>query len=224
LELIRKVAPGAFDGLARYDVGQGRVMGVEVWAARTGYTGEDGLELFVETRQLVTVWNGLLEAGRPLGVAPIGLGARDTLRLEAGLPLGGSDLDATTTPLEAGLEWTISWDKGAFVGREALERQRQAGLRRRLAGFELKAPGIPRHGYPILQEGRPIGQVTSGTVLPQRPSLRPLPHGERERVRGIGMGYVEPDCAAPGTAIAIEIHGRTVAADIVRLPFYRRKQ
>ncbi len=219
--MLGQVSSDRFDQLDRYALRQGRVAGPgppsapavagkPAWVARTGYTGEDGFELFVATPDLKSVWEGLLQAGQSYGIAPIGLGARDTLRLEAGLPLGGSDLDETTTPLEAGLDWTVSWEKGPFIGRQTLEEQKRSGVRRRLAGFELKETGIPRHGYPIFQKNRRIGTVTSGTLLS---------HSRR----GIGLGFVEPSAASPGGEIHIEIHGRRVAACVVKLPFYRRK-
>ena len=151
-----------------------------------------------------------MEAGKHSGIQPIGLGARDTLRLEAGLPLGGSDLDEKTTPLEAGLEWTVVWQKGPFVGRDALERQRREGVTRRLVGFELREPGVARTGYPITRGEDKIGQVTSGTMLPGS--------------RAIGLGYVSPSAAKPGTEIQIEIHGRRVKAEVVKPPFTRRKK
>ena len=151
-----------------------------------------------------------LKAGQPMGIQPAGLGARDTLRLEAGLPLGGSDLDEKTTPLEANLDWTIEWRKGPFMGREALERQKREGVTRRLAGFEMKGPGIPRPGCPIFQDENRMGQVTSGTMLAGN--------------RAIGMGVVSPQAARPGTRILIEIYNRKVEAEIVKLPFYRRKK
>ncbi len=199
---------GTVTQMPRYSLRQAQVAGCQVWVARTGYTGEDGFELFVRLDHLEGVWNTLLEDGKEFGIEPVGLGARDTLRLEAGLPLGGSDLDEKTTPLEAGLEWTVAWEKGPFIGREALERQRRQGVRRRLVGFELQGPGIPRHGYPIFFKEKAVGQVTSGTLL---------------KTRAIGMGFVEPAHQAPGTPIDVEIHGRKVPAQVVSLPFYRRK-
>ncbi len=202
----------------RYSVRAGEIAGREVFFARTGYTGEDGFELFVETEDLVEVWKKVLEAGRSDQIRPIGLGARDTLRLEAGLPLGGSDLDDTTTPLEAGLDWTIGWEKGPFVGRDLLERQKKEGISRRLIGFRLKEPGIPRHGYPIVQGDRPVGQVTSGTFLPAGCS------GPGSEAQGIGLGYVPPALNHPGVSISVKIHGRLVAAEVVKLPFYRREK
>lgn len=210
VEVLRSVSDGSFERLGRYRVGSGAVAGRPAWVARTGYTGEDGFELFLAAQDLETVWNRLLEAGRPFGIRPVGLGARDTLRLEAGLPLGGSDLDEETTPLEAGLEWTVDWEKGPFIGREVLERQRRDGVGRRLAGFVMKGGGVPRHGYSILRQGERVGQVTSGTCLSDG--------------RSIGLGYLVPPCAAPGTEIAVEIHSRQVPAVVVRIPFYRRKR
>lgn len=220
-QTLSRVTEGSLDVMARYRVVAGTVAGRSAWVARTGYTGEDGFELFLKTVDLEPVWEKLLQVGAPLRIQPIGLGARDTLRLEAGLPLGGSDLDERTTPLEAGFDWTIAWEKGPFIGREALERQRQEGIRRRLVGFELRGPGIPRHGCPIFREDRKIGEVTSGTMVP---SPHPLPSGERERVRGIGLGYVEPQWKEPGTEVLIELRGRRVPAEVVKLPFYRRKR
>ena len=208
--LVERLAKEPLAQVPRYSIRAGRVAGCTSLLARTGYTGEDGFELFLSTKDLVTVWEALLEGGRAFGVQPIGLGARDTLRLEAGLPLGGSDLDEATTPLEAGLEWTVCWEKGPFVGRESLERQKREGLRRRLIGFRLEKPGIPRGGCAILCQGRKIGQVTSGTFLPGLGNA-------------IGMGYVEPSLANPGTEIAVEIRGEALEAKVVKLPFYRRK-
>lgn len=209
-EMLRKISDVQPDQLPRYALKQGKVLDHVVWVARTGYTGEDGAELFVTVNEIEAVWLGLLEAGRPFGIEPVGLGARDTLRLEAGLPLGGSDLDEKTTPLEANLDWTVDWAKGPFIGREALERQKKEGIQRKLSGFRLKESGIPRHGHPILHEGQPVGQVTSGTLLPA--------------VGGIGMGYLPPTLAKPSTPIAIEIHGRQIPAEVVGLPFYRKKK
>ncbi len=207
-DILARVSAVPLKSIGRYHLASAQVLGRGLRVARTGYTGEDGCELFVPAEELPAVWEGLLEAGRPLGLQPIGLGARDTLRLEAGLPLGGSDLDEKTTPLEAALDWTVEWRKGPFTGREALERQKREGVTRRLAGFEMRGPGVPRHGYAIFQGEEKIGQVTSGTVLAGG--------------RGIGMGYVPPAAARLGTKISVEIHQRKVDAEVVKLPFYRR--
>ncbi|MBI3333220.1 MAG: glycine cleavage system protein T [Candidatus Omnitrophica bacterium] len=215
--LVEELARGSLGPATRYSVRPGQIGGRPAFFARTGYTGEDGFELFLAAADLEPVWSLLLEAGRPLGIQPVGLGARDTLRLEAGLPLGGTDLDETTTPLEAGMEWTVAWQKGPFIGREALERQRREGLKRRLVGFRLKGPGIPRTGYPIHAGagagagGNRIGQVTSGTFLP-------------DQGQAIGLGLVAPEASAPGSDLSIEIHGRQVPAQVVQLPFYRRQK
>ena len=207
--LVERLAGEPLAQVPRYSVRSGTVAGKPALFARTGYTGEDGFELFVAVEELEFVWNTLLKSSQPDGIRPIGLGARDTLRLEAGLPLGGTDLDEKTTPLEAGLDWTIAWDKGFFIGREVLERQRQQGIARRLVGFRLKGAGIPRTGYPIFWQGRQAGRVTSGTFLPTMN-------------QAIGMGYVPPGAAGPGTAITVQIHGHEVSAEVVKLPFYRR--
>jgi len=185
------------------------IAGVRALVTRTGYTGEDGFEIACPWEAAPTVWAALMEAGRPHGLVPAGLGARDTLRLEAGLMLYGQDIDETTYPLEASLGWTVKFDKGDFIGRETLVRQRQEGVTRRLAGFELTDRAIPRHECAIHAGGQRIGQVTSGTFAP---FLR----------RSIGMGYVPTALATAGTAIEIEVRGRLAPAQVVRLPFYRR--
>ncbi len=178
--------------------------------SRTGYTGEDGFELYAAAADTPRLWRAMLQAGAPHGLLPAGLGARDTLRLEAGYCLYGHELTEETTPLEAGLGWTVKLDKGAdFVGRDALVREKQEGLRRKLVGIELRERGVPRASYPILRDGQRIGELTSGT---HAPTLN----------RPIGMGYVAPEHATPGTDIAIEIRGKPIAAAIVTLPFYRR--
>lgn len=211
VELVDGLAKASLRQVPRYSIHVNTVAGRQAFCARTGYTGEDGFELFLKTEDLEPVWKELLQTGRKFGIQPIGLGARDTLRLEAGLPLGGTDLDERTTPLEAGLEWTVSWEKGPFIGRQALERQRAQGLRRLLVGFKLKGPGIPRHGYPIFYQGAQTGQVTSGTLVPSYGTA-------------IGMGYVDPSASRPGTEVEVEIRNQRCAADIVTLPFYRRKK
>ena len=215
-EILKSVSPLTLASLPRYAVTESTVAGQPCRIARTGYTGEDGCEIFAEVEVLPQIWKALLEKGKPLGLEPAALGARDTLRLEAGLVLGGSDLDEKTTPLEAGLEWTVDWRKGPFTGREPLARQEREGVARKLAGFELKeqGQGVPRPGYAILRGDDKVGAVTSGSVVPAAPG----------GMRAIGMGYVPPALAKPGTPIRIEIHKRWVDAEIVKLPFYRRKK
>lgn len=216
--VLERLCPESPGGLPRYAVREGAVAGRSGWIARTGYTGEDGFELFFLTEDLETVWSALMETGKDSGIRPVGLGARDTLRLEAGLPLGGSDLDERTTPLEAGLEWTVVWQKGPFVGRDALERQRREGVKRRLVGLELREPGVARPGYPIYRGEDKIGQVTSGTAVPVAYAEESAPG----TMRAIGLGYVPPSVAKPGAEVQVEIHQRRVKAEIVKLPFYRR--
>ncbi len=210
VELFSKISSMDFAGVPRYRIVSAIMAERSVWVARTGYTGEDGGELFASSADLPYLWDALLEAGKPMGIQPVGLGARDTLRLEAGLPLGGIDLDEQTTPLEAGLDWTIFWRKGPFMGREALEKQQRNGLHRRLAGFQMDGAGIPRLGYPIYSGEDKVGLVTSGTMLADG--------------RGIGMGYLPPLLGKPGTPVKIGIHQRAVDAHVVQLPFYRRKK
>jgi len=196
--------------LRYYAIAQGTVAGQPALLARTGYTGEDGFEVFVETAAGGAVWDALFRAGREVGLAPVGLGARDTLRLEAGMPLYGNELDRSTNPLEAGLERVVRFDKpGDFVGRGALEKVARDGPARRLVGLVVRGRGIARHGYPVRVDDRLTGAVTSGT---QSPSLG-VP---------IAMAYVAPGDSEPGTMLDVEVREQRVPAEVVRLPFYRR--
>ena len=198
------------DGLRYYAIAEGNVAGVPALVARTGYTGEDGFEVFVEFSAAGTVWDALLEAGKAEGAVPVGLGARDTLRLEAGMPLYGNELGPDTTPEEAGLGRVVHFAKGGdFVGRAALEKAQSDGPRMKLVGLTLKARGIARHGYRIFSGDRQVGTVTSGTLSPTL--------GEP-----IAMAYVTPSEAEPGTILAVEIRDQRVPAEVVPLPFYRR--
>ena len=210
-EARSKVA-GLGDGsvleLAPFHLGPAKVAGVEVVAARTGYTGEDGFELFVAAADAVTVWNALIEAG----VKPIGLGARDTLRLEARLSLYGNDIDASTSPLEAGLGWTVKLAKTEeFVGKTALAAQKEAGLTRKLVGFKLVSRGIARPGCEVIDDaGEVVGKVTSGGPAPT--------------VGGaIGMAYVPLSLATPGTVLKLRQRAKVLDAEVIKGPFYRRE-
>ena len=187
----------------------GEVASVRCIVARTGYTGEDGFELFIPPQSAERMWNTLLEAGAADGLVPVGLGARDTLRLEAGLRLSGQDFDDTTTVLEADLGRFIGKNKKEdFIGRAALEQQKISGLTRKLVGFEMTAPGIARHGYAAVANGKP-GIVTSGT---HTPFLK----------KAIGLAYLPIEATAPGTAFEVDIRARRTPARVVALPFYKR--
>jgi aminomethyltransferase len=187
----------------------GEVANARATISRTGYTGEDGFEIFVPPNMADKVWLALLESGRPADVVPVGLGARDTLRLEASMRLYGNDIDESTTVLEAGLGWTVGWAKDSFIGHEPLRAQKANGVSRKLIGFEMIERGIARHGHPVLRGGKPVGVVTSGT---QTPFLK----------KTIGMAYVPVDLIVPGTEIDIDIRGRVSTARVVTMPFYKR--
>ena len=196
--------------LRYYGIAEGQMAGLDALVARTGYTGEDGFEVFVDMERAVELWDALMTAGAALGLAPIGLGARDTLRLEAGMPLYGNELDAGTTPYEAGLGRVVKLAKpGDFVGRAALERIEASGPTRRLVGLVVRGRGIARHGYPVFADERQTGVVTSGAPSP----TLGVP---------IAMAYVAPADAEPGTMLAVGIRDARVAAEVVPLPFYRR--
>ena len=196
--------------LRNYAIGDGHVAGQPALVARTGYTGEDGFEVFVDVASAGHVWDALMEAGRSAGVVPVGLGARDTLRLEAGMPLYGNELDADTTPYEAGLGRVVKLGKeGDFVGRAALERAEADGPRKKLVGLAVRGRGIARHGYELFAGDRRTGVITSGTLSPTL--------GEP-----IAMAYVAPSDAEPGTILEVKIRDQRVPAQVVALPFYRR--
>ncbi len=180
----------------------------DVILSNTGYTGAGGFELYFYPENASKIWKALFEAGAAYGLKPIGLGARDTLRLEMGFCLYGNDLDDTTSPLEAGLGWITKFVNGKeFIGRQLLEKQKVEGLTRKLAGFELLDKGIPRAGYVLTTpDGEPIGVVTSGTLSPTRKI-------------GIGLGYMKPEFAVPGTEIALDVRGRRLRAVVVKPPF-----
>jgi aminomethyltransferase len=187
----------------------GEVAGVAGTISRTGYTGEDGYEIFVPPGSAERVWDALLSAGRSAGVVPAGLGARDTLRLEAAMRLYGNDIDETTTVLEADLGWIVGWKKDAFIGGDVLRRQKAEGVRRKLVGFEMLERAIARHGYDACVGGETAGVVTSGT---QTPFLK----------KAIGMAYLPLEHTAPGSEFEVEIRGRRARAQVVPMPFYRR--
>ncbi|HUM09564.1 MAG TPA: glycine cleavage system aminomethyltransferase GcvT [Myxococcaceae bacterium] len=206
--IVQSLTDLPLEPIGTYRFREGTVAGVPCIVSRTGYTGEDGFELYCSPDRAEHLWNALLEAGRPVGLVPAGLGARDTLRTEMKYALYGNDIDDAHTPLEAGLGWIVKWDKGDFVGRSSLAEQKAAGIPRKLVGFEMRAPGIPRHGYPILKDGTQVGEVTSGTL---GPTVK----------KAIGIGYVPPPLAAEGTPLEIEIRGRPVRAEVVKTPFKR---
>jgi aminomethyltransferase len=189
-----------------YEFTTGTVAGVDkVYISRTGYTGEDGFELYLPAEQAGKIWIALTASGE---VIPAGLGARDSLRLEMGMALYGNDLDDTTTPLEASLGWLVKMKKGGFVGRDALVKQKERGLQRKLVGFTTEERSFPRHGYPVFANGKPSGEVRSGTLSP----TLGIP---------IGTAYVPPESAAEGSPLEIEIRGKRIPATVHKMPFYK---
>jgi aminomethyltransferase len=194
--------------LEKNSVVSGSVSGWTALIARSGYTGEDGFELFLAPSDSPKVWNAILEAGDRFQILPAGLGARDTLRTEVKNALYGNDIDDDHTPLDAGMGWVVRMEKGDFIGRASLERQKAEGLKRKWVGFETDKQ-IPRHGYPILKDGQRVGEVTSGT---QSPTLK----------KPIGLGYVPLALAAEGSTFDVEIRGKPVPARVVKTPFYKR--
>ena len=207
--LVQRLTDVDLSGVKYYTFVEGSVAGVPGVISRTGYTGEDGFELFCASGAAVKLWQTLLEQGQSDGIRPAGLGARDTLRLEAGMRLYGNDMDEHTNPLEAGLAWAVTLDKD-FVGHDAIVRAREAGLDKILVGVKMLDRSIPRHGYPVQSEdGRPIGLVTSGNV-------------SFTLGYNIAMAYVPPAMAEPGTRLGIAIRGTAAPAEVVPLPFYQR--
>ena len=198
-------------GLKSFWWARGRVAGIEALVSRTGYTGEDGFEIYSTEDKPAALLDEIMKSGRPHGLLPIGLGARDTLRLEAKLMLYGNDIDDTTTVLEADLKWIVKFKKGDFLGREVLEKQLAEGVKRKIAGFELVEKGIPRPHYPVYSGGSQIGQVTSGTFSPY---LK----------KSIGLVYLPTEMTAVGTEIEVGIRDKKVKGKVVPTPFYKRAE
>ena len=212
-EILQRLTSVDLSALRHYHFAEGEVATHPVTIARTGYTGEDGFELFVAPDRAADLWRKLLEAGREAGLLAAGLGARDTLRLEAKMCLYGNDIDETTTLVEAGLGWIVSLDegKGDFIGRGVLEAQKKEGAPRKLVGFEMVDRGIARHGYPVYVGDEPSGSVTSGSYAP---FLQ----------KNIGLCYLPAPRATVGAPFHVDIRGRRVAARVVPTPFYKRPQ
>jgi aminomethyltransferase len=212
LSILQPLTGVDLAGVKYYWFAHGEVASVRATISRTGYTGEDGFELFVPPQSADRVWQALLEAGASAGVVPCGLGARDTLRLEAAMRLHGNDIDQTTTAVEADLGWIVGWKKDDFIGAAALRAQKAAGPARKIVGFEMIDRGIARHGYEVFVDGQKAGAgctVTSGT---QTPFLK----------KAIGMAYLPADRTAAGTEFDVDIRGRKTRARIVPMPFYKR--
>lgn len=206
--VMQKVCRFDLSELEYYWSTHGGVSGVDAFISRTGYTGEDGFEIYFDPQFASQVWDALLEAGREFDIEPAGLGARDTLRLEMRYCLYGNDMDQTTTPLEAGLGWIVKLEKGEFIGRDALLKQKEEGVKRKLVAFKPEGKTIPRHDYRICKEGKKIGKVTSGAYSPALEAP-------------IGLGYVQSPHNKTGTEIEIEARGRMVKATVVKPPFYK---
>jgi len=213
-EILQPLTSVDLGSIRYYRFDTGNVTDRPALVARTGYTGEDGFELYLRPGDAAEVWRAIIAAGGRHGLLPAGLGARDTLRLEAGMALYGNDIDHTTTPYEAGLGWIVKLDKGDFIGRDVLEHQQSFGIEKKLVGFEMIDPGIARHGYDVRLPGHasdPAGRVTSGTRLPTLG-------------KAMGMAYLPADASAVGQEIEIVIRDRIARARVVELPFYSRKK
>ncbi len=209
LEIVQKLTADDLAAIRYYHFIDGVVCGIRARIARTGYTGEDGFEIYFAPEHSERVWTDILDAGHEFGIKPCGLGARNTLRLEAGMALYGHEIHATITPLEAGLDWIVKLNKGEFIGRAALTRQKEQGITRKLIGFEMTGRGIGRDDYEIFLDGAPAGWVSSGGPSP---TLN----------KNIGMCYLPSDRAQPGQRIQVMIRGQAVDAVTVPMPFYKR--
>jgi aminomethyltransferase len=208
--LVQRLTSVDLSKIGTYRFAEGPVAGVQSIISRTGYTGEDGFELYCAPQDAEKLWEALLQEGARDGVKPCGLGARDSLRTEMKYALYGNDIDDNHTALEAGLAWICKLDKqGGFIGRDVLAKQKAEGVKRKLVGFELTGSGIPRHGYPILKDGQRVGEVTSGTM---GPSVK----------KPIGIGYVPTELATEGSTFDVEIRGRPVSAVVVKTPFWKK--
>ncbi|HSF68587.1 MAG TPA: glycine cleavage system aminomethyltransferase GcvT [Nitrospiraceae bacterium] len=212
-ELLISLGGTDLDGLKLHHTCEGMIGGLPCLLARTGYTGELGFEIYIDADKVCRLWEFLVEKGQAWGLKPAGLGARDLLRLEMGYLLYGNDIGEDTTPLEANADWAVNFQKGWFIGSQALMAQKQAGVARRFVAFELVEKAVPRHEFRILDPttAKPIGIVTSG-------NLSPLLQ------KGIGLGYVPLRYVEPGSSVLIEIRSKTVPAHIVKPPFYKRKK
>lgn len=209
LAVLQKLTSTDLSGIRYYHFADGNIGQVPARFARTGYTGEDGFEIYIAPEEAAPVWLKLLESGSEFGIKPAGLGARNTLRLEAAMALYGHEIDASISPLEAGLRWIVKFDKGEFVGKAKLEEQKTAGVTRQLVGFEMKERGIGRDGYEVAIDGEKAGWVTSGGPSPTTG-------------KNIGLCYVPIGRAIPGQPIQVMIRNQAIAAEVVPTPFYKR--
>ncbi len=207
-ELLQKLADVKLSDIGFYQFTEGRVRGIKAQISRTGYTGEDGFEIMVESDAAVPLWRSLLEYGSEYGIKPAGLGARDLLRLEASYLLYGNDMDESANPIEAGISWAVKFDKGDFIGREALLKVKEEKPKRKLVGMVLEGRNIARHGYKIFKDGEEIGFITSGGYSP---TLE----------KSIALGYVNKPYNKRGTELEVQIRNKMVKAEVVKLPFYR---
>jgi aminomethyltransferase len=210
LESLKPLCATALDDLRYYGFARTEVDGVSCIVSRTGYTGEDGFEIYAPSESAEDLWYALLGSGAPHGVVPVGLGARDTLRLEAKMALYGNDIDDTTTALEADLGWIVKLKKGEFIGRDVLAQQKTDGVSRKLVGFEMRSRAIARHGYPALKNGETVGRVTSGSFAPYLQ-------------KNIGLAYLPQGMWEPGTTFEVGIRRRSEPAEVVSTPFYKRQ-
>jgi aminomethyltransferase len=206
MKILQPLTDVALDPIGYYHFSTGTVAGcTNIIVSRTGYTGEDGFELYFDAKHAVTIWNALMAKGN---VTPVGLGCRDSLRLEMGMALYGNDIDDTVTPLEANLQWLVKMKKGDFVGKPALEKQKAAGIPKKLVGFTIAEKSFPRHGYKVFVNGTPSGEVRSGTMSPSCGIA-------------IGTAYVPTAHAKPGNTLEVEIRDKRLTGTIVELPFYK---
>ncbi len=210
-EVLAPLTDVSLEPMGFYHFAEGKVMGMDAIVSRTGYTGEDGFEIYAKgfEEEAAKMWHAILDQGEDLGIVPVGLGARDTLRLEMGYCLYGNDITEETTPLEAGLGWVTKLKKGPFIGREVLLDQKSHGLKRRLVGFTVEGRSAPRHGYQLLFDDEVVGKVTSGGFSP---SLE----------RGIGLGYVPTDLIKEEGQLSVGIRGKRILAEKAKLPFYKQ--
>ncbi len=210
LKILKKIFPEPLEILSYYSIAKSSKPWADTWIARTGYTGELGYEILLKNQYLEKAYEMMMDQGKEFGILPIGFGARDTLRLEAKMPLYGQDMNDETTPLEAGLDWAVFFDK-SFIGKEALLKQKKVGLPKKLVGFEMIDRGLARHDYAVTKNGKTVGRVTSGSFAP---TLK----------KNIGLAYVETNEAVIGNEIEILIRGTQTKARIVKTPFYKRNQ